>query len=254
MADEEREDDSTGGSLDAGVTGGGDNLADGSDPAKPIPYKRFSEVNSKYKAASDELAQTKQKLSQYESYLTSPSVQAAIQAAAKPAAKPEPVAAEEEFDPYDKDSLNRIIQANLTKVFDEQVRPIRELVQRQAWDGQLNDAKRVFGDRFDWNKDQQLVLNKLREVPALTITEAFTLVQAGRNGLDLGGSFGGSAGIETGTGNTASRASANASETLTSDEKVMAKRFQMSEGEYRKFKKEAEAVKEGRVPAEAAAV
>jgi len=248
------EDDSTTGTEGDRIAGGqdgegqdaGDRLADGTDSNKPIPYSRFKDVNEKLRQKEQAFQEMQGKLSQYETYLTSPDVQQALQSFKASQADPDssPDDTSDDFDPYDAKSFDDRVANVISRALDEKLKPLQSTVERQVWDKQLTDAQRRFGNRFDWTKDQQQVVQKMQQIPGLTIEEAFALVDYQRR--EAGGELG-DVGIETGTGSAVAGQirSNRSSDSLTEEEARVASRFEMKPEEYMKFKKEAEAITAG---------
>lgn len=240
---------------------GGAPLADGSDPSKPIPYARFKEVNDRAKDAETRRieAETKRqeaeaRASQYETYLASPQVQEALRAAASPKPQSGVPISNEPYDPYNPESIARLIRQELSSAFEREVKPVKELVQRNVFDQQIREAQAAFRGKpgADWTKDQPAIFQQLRETPGLTATEAWILVQAKRQGLEAGGYS--SHGVEVGSGNGAPRNFEPEPDQLTSEELVAAQRFGLTPEQYLEGKKQSQSIRDGKIPAASAGV
>lgn len=233
------------------TTAGGQADLDFTDPktqSKYVPANRFHAVNEDLKAEKAKRETLEAQVKQYEAVLTDPRVAAALNApAGKPSARPVDDV-EDTYDPFDKEKMSKYFGKMVQDAIAQHVAPVRDAVTRQLWTQQEQQAISAFG-KENFEKDRQAVLNKVRQLPGLSLVEAAILVKAERDGLDrapagydgVGTANGGHRGRPTGADD------ADSPDSLSADEKQMAANFGISEDDYLKEKRIGEAQRRARL-------
>lgn len=220
---------------DAGATAA---PADASTTAgKTVPLDEHTKLRTRAQAAEAELAKSQALQNTYAKVFADPEVRSVVQRrftggqpAAAPAAPAAPADADAEWDPYEPENVKRLIASTM----EEQMRPFRDNMQRMLWQTQIDDAKRKYAGRFNWDRDQAAIIQKVTDIPNVTVAEAFALVDYDRSVAASTTGNGAPAGSEVMTGGqTPSSMTANpASTTLSDEERYVASRMGVSEDDY----------------------
>lgn len=162
------------------------------DKDKTVPYERFKEVNDKVKSLEDQMKSFTSQAETEREYVEF--AQGILKDAAlmdkinkhydNPSTPATPAEPDIEIDPYDpkqmKSFITQVIQKELSGFLKKSVEPLKQTVNTQQYMSEVQDADKKYGHvGFDWSsKDQRSKILKLqKEVPGLTVSEAFKLIQ-----------------------------------------------------------------------------